>query len=806
VKKLVSAVTILLSFLGVGVSAQAVNLPSAVITFPTPARAVFGEANRELNITQNAGITTVSSLTSATCEIVNTRQVRFLAAGTCRLIASNPGATGFKAARSVTRSFTIAKAPNLITIGDFDWLSMDNPEAELTTTEAAGTTILSSLTKSICLVIDKKVYAVKLGKCTVRATNSGNANFLAAKSVTKSVTIAKSSPVAPPAAFSAPWTIRQLTFTDANSASDNNSANSWVGNGWYKSGLGFRIAQVQALSTVTMRYQVTDSKGRAVPNKLVYLSVGKRYGGSNARVRVQNQATLGVDKSPADQLLVSATTNSQGIVSFDVTGLDTVARAGLYVQLAAWITDLAQDVIDITNLEYSIANNQGGGGGTNPTDPTLVNPTEPVDSLFYQACTGVTLFGQIANIDIDPVNKSTTVLAVSRGRADAPAGIWDYSVLATLSKGSFISSGNRQVTVEVYSPVAGLNVLLRMQNNRVNYNKFVQAQATTTRVNQWETLVFNFNNLAAGSQAYESGVNYQTLALVADPGNATRGLKLYFKNFRVPGALIPANSLTTTSTNPLMSSPAGPSAGYLWSEEFNGPAKSRPNSASWKYALDWNNFIQGTQPDLVELDGNGNLSIGMQRCEDGSWSGGIIHTLGKTAFLYGKMEARIKIAQDPGWFSAFYMFGEDVAHWPTCGEFDIQESGPWNDFSSSGTIHGNYPGTTTDWNGGGGFSTKVPYTRAQLSADFHTYGLLWTPTTITFTLDGVAYKHFTKAEVLRDGGTWPFDVPEFVVYSIYPFAASLPANTPAGTVLRGQVLVDWIRYSSYEGYGQVITR
>ncbi|MFM8926774.1 MAG: family 16 glycosylhydrolase, partial [Rhodoluna sp.] len=317
---------------------------------------------------------------------------------------------------------------------------------------------------------------------------------------------------------------------------------------------------------------------------------------------------------------------------------------------------------------------------------------------------------------------------------------------------------------------------------------------------------FNFANLSAGSQPLDLSVSYSSAALLIDPGNATRGLKMYFKNFTMPGALIPANSLTTTSTNPLMSSPAGPSNGYLWSEEFNGPNKSRPNSASWKYALDWNNFIQGTQPDLVELDGNGNLAIGMQKCSDGTWNGGIIHTLGKTAFLYGKIEARVKLAQDPGWFSAFYMFGEDVAHWPTCGEIDVQEAGPWNDFSSSGTIHGNNPGTTTPWNNGNGFSTKVGYTRAQLAQDFHVYGVLWTPNSIAFTLDGVPYRTFSKADILRDGGTWPFDVPEFIVYSIYPHTASLPSATEAGTVLRGQVLVDWIRYSPYQGYGQVINR
>jgi beta-glucanase (GH16 family) len=803
VKRFITLIALSVVGLSGSLSAHAATLPSAVISFTTPSKAVYGDPDKQLTITQNAGVTTVISTTPAVCSVSIDLKVKVLAVGVCRLSASNPGTANYKAARPISKSFVISKAPNYISIADFNWLSMAHREAEISTSETAGTTVLKSLTKTVCTVVGQKVYAIKIGKCTLSASNSGSANYLAAKSVTKTVAIGATSTVLPPAPFVGPWTVRQHTFTDANSVSDTASASDWVSNGWYKAGLKFRVAQLPVLSTVTMRYLVTDSTGRPTPNKNVNLSVGKRYAGSNAKVKVGTQSTAGVDKSPADQLLVSATTNSFGIATFEITGLDTTARNGLYTQIAAWVTDLSQDVIDITNLEYSLP--AGTGGVT--TDPTLVNPNKAIDSLFYQPCTGVTLFGQIANIDVDPVGKADTVLAVSRGRSDAPSGIWDYSVLATLNKGTFVSAGNKQVSVQVYSPIAGLKILLRAQNARGSYTKYVQTQAFTTKVNQWETLVFDFASLAAGSQGLDLTVNYSTLALLVDAGNSSRGIKLYFKNFMMPGALIPSDALSTKSTEPNLSAKAGPMGEYLWAEEFNGPAKSRPHSDSWKYALDWNNFIQGTQPDLVELDGSGNLAIGMQKCADGSWNGGIIHTLGKTAFLYGKIEARIKLANDPGWFSAFYMFGEDVAHWPTCGEIDVQEAGPWNDFSSSGTIHGNNPGSTTSsWNNGSGLSTKVPYSRTQLASQFHTYGVLWTPNSITFTLDGVTYRHFTKEQVLKDVGTWPFDVPEFIVYSIYPYTASLPASTPAGTVLRGQVLVDWIRYSSYQGYGQVLDR
>jgi len=799
---LITALAIIGSVIASPLSTQGVTLPNTVINFASIPKATFGDPDITLNITQNVGVTTVTSNSPTICSIVAPNKVHIITAGSCRLLASNPGIAGYKPARNVSKSFTISKASNNLTVSDFPWISIKNPTADIFVNQNGGNTTLTSTTPKICSILNNKVTAIKVGTCSIKASNPGTANYLAAKSFTRTVKIAQTSNVQPPNPVG-PWTIRQLSFDDTNSFEDTSAETDWVAKGWYHAGLGYRSVQVEAKSTTTISYLVTDSLGRPTPNKLVNFSVGKRYGGSNAKVQVGLITSDGADKTPKDQIQVTGTTNAQGIVSWSVIGLDNVARSGLYTQVAAWVTDLTVDTIDITNLEYSIPTGNNNGGGPTP-DPNPAAPTGPIDSLFYQPCTGVDLHGQIANIDTDPTDPSVTTLAITRGRTDAPSGIWDYSVLATLASGNFTSATSRLVTVQVYSPSAGKNVLLRLQNGRVNYNKFIQAQAITTKANQWETLTFDFNHLAAGSQTLDPATTYSSLALLVDAGNASTGQKYYFKNFLFPGALISSKALSTSSTNPVFSTNPVATGDYLWSEEFNGPAGSRPNSATWKYGLDWNNFIVGTQPDLVSEDGNGNLSLGMQKCSGGSWDGAIIQTWQKTSFLYGKIEARVKIASDAGWFSAFYMFGDDVQHWPKCGEFDIEESGPWTDFGSSGTIHGNYPDSSGDWNGGGGFSKNVPLTRTQLSSAYHTYGLLWTPTSIAFTIDGVTYSSFTKAQVLDMGGTWPFDQPEFMVFSLYPYTASLPASAPVGTVLNGQVLVDWIHYSQYQGFGSVI--
>jgi len=369
---LISAISMVF---GVALSSGAVTMPTTLITFASIPKASFGDPDVALNITQTAGVTTVTSNTPDICTLPTQSTVHIVASGTCKLVATNPGTASYKMARPVNKSFIISKAQNILSISDFSWLSMANPTATVTTTQSTGTTILTSATTKICSVTDNTVQAIKVGTCNIRASSPATTNFYAAKSVTRSVVIGLTSTVQPPNAnFVGPWTIRQTTFDDSNSFNNTGAADSWVANKWYHAGLRFQIAQVQVKSTTKMSYLVTDSLGRPTPNKLVNLSVGKRDGGSNAKVQVGALSTNGTDKSPLDQILVTGTTNALGVVTFDIVGLDTAPRAGLYTQVAAWITGLGVDTIDITNLEYSLAAGGSSGGGTQ-SGGTVTNKT-----------------------------------------------------------------------------------------------------------------------------------------------------------------------------------------------------------------------------------------------------------------------------------------------------------------------------------------------------------------------------------------------------------------------------------------------
>jgi beta-glucanase (GH16 family) len=343
-------------------------LPTTVISFASLSKVTYGDPDVPLTISETAGTTTVTSNTPDICTVIAPRLIHIVSVGSCKLVANNPGTAGYLPARAVNKSFTISKAANTITISDFGWISLSFPDVVLSTTQVAGNTILSSNTTRICSVSGNTVHAIKIGTCTVKATNSGDSNHLSAKAVTKSVLIAPTSAITPPnPAPVGPWTIRQATFDNSNSNPDVAAAQSWVNAGWYHAGLGFRVANLIVSSTTVIKYLVTDGKGNPVPNKVVNLSVGKRNGGSNAKVRVGNLTTDGTDKTPLDQILVTGTTDANGVVSWSITDLDTTARGGLYTQIAAWITDLSVDTIDITNLEFSIPVGGNNGGGTSGT-------------------------------------------------------------------------------------------------------------------------------------------------------------------------------------------------------------------------------------------------------------------------------------------------------------------------------------------------------------------------------------------------------------------------------------------------------
>lgn len=302
-----------------------------------------------------------------------------------------------------------------------------------------------------------------------------------------------------------------------------------------------------------------------------------------------------------------------------------------------------------------------------------------------------------------------------------------------------------------------------------------------------------------------------------------------------------------------------PKLKLLWHEEYNGKKGLPPsvqtsmqNEKSWH---NWTTTVTG-MPDnkerqfytdgvvqynasgsiahrAIELDGTGHLAINAVRpqartskhpgtypkdyCVYGrcEYLSGRMDTSGKLGFKFGQIEARIKIPSGEGTWPAFWMLGSSIntgVSWPTCGEIDIMEASASNRPSSIfGSIH-SYPD-----DGFGMTSSAYPdnfYTK------FHTYGLRWSYNKLDFLIDGEIYQTLTKADVtseqiqVEDQGLvsrqYPFNKEFFLILNV-AMGGTLGGDQD-GQVTRvngalpagGTMLVDYIRYYSVNGQGQVI--
>jgi len=251
-------------------------------------------------------------------------------------------------------------------------------------------------------------------------------------------------------------------------------------------------------------------------------------------------------------------------------------------------------------------------------------------------------------------------------------------------------------------------------------------------------------------------------------------------------------SSNTTSTTP---SPT-PSASQSWADEFDGPANTLPDPSKWVYDLGnnngWGNRELETYTNSVQnvhLDGSGHLVIHVDRSDSG-YTSARIKTQGLLSARYGRIEARIRLPFGQGIWPAFWALGTNITSvgWPQCGEIDIMENIGREPSINHGSIHG--PGYS------GGNSVTGLYTLpggVRFSDDFHVFAIQWAAQTITFSIDGTAYKTVTPSS-LPPGASWVFDNPFFLILNV-AVGGNFPGSPDASTAFPQEMIVDYVRVS-----------
>ena len=266
----------------------------------------------------------------------------------------------------------------------------------------------------------------------------------------------------------------------------------------------------------------------------------------------------------------------------------------------------------------------------------------------------------------------------------------------------------------------------------------------------------------------------------------------------------------------------------VWSDEFDGEAL---DSANWSYEVDcWgggNNERQCyTDSPRNTSVANGVLTI-TARHEDHTgpalppylaaaadnpqatatrpFTSARLSTKGKAAWAYGRIEVRAKLPQGQGVWPAIWMLPEanGYGRWAASGEIDILEAvnlgvecdngcEPGGENTILGTLHfgGQWPDNTFD-------SSEV--SAPQVLDGFHTYGVIWEPGRIRWTLDGEVYAEKVNADWWSSGSNAPdapFDKPFHLLLNL-AIGGGLPEERALGGVAEEgfpkQFEIDWVR-------------
>jgi beta-glucanase (GH16 family) len=147
-----------------------------------------------------------------------------------------------------------------------------------------------------------------------------------------------------------------------------------------------------------------------------------------------------------------------------------------------------------------------------------------------------------------------------------------------------------------------------------------------------------------------------------------------------------------------------------------------------------------------------------------------VDTKGKADFLYGKLVVRTKLPSNVGAWPAIWMLPsttkyedlgsiDDPYRYLNGGEIDIAESVGAIPHLIYGIAHSlSHP---TD----GLQDYYSTITIPDSNTTFHDYGLEWTPTELTFTVDGNAFFSIEK-EAGADYHSWPYDQPFYLVLNL----------------------------------------
>ena len=204
-------------------------------------------------------------------------------------------------------------------------------------------------------------------------------------------------------------------------------------------------------------------------------------------------------------------------------------------------------------------------------------------------------------------------------------------------------------------------------------------------------------------------------------------------------------------------------SGYklVWQDDFSGGSEALKDS--WRFE-DWapgrvNHELQRYVPDDRRTSYVQDGALHIVARKDGSQ---VISARmnSRESWLYGYVEAKIRLPKGKGTWPAFWMMPDDFSRgWPACGEIDIMEEVGTHANYTSSSIH------CESYNHVKNTQKTAERLTAGAEDEYHVYALEWTEDYIKTFVDGEPLLTFRNDKAGRDS-TWPFNKKFYIILNL----------------------------------------
>lgn len=215
-----------------------------------------------------------------------------------------------------------------------------------------------------------------------------------------------------------------------------------------------------------------------------------------------------------------------------------------------------------------------------------------------------------------------------------------------------------------------------------------------------------------------------------------------------------------------------PNYHLVWSDEFD--YEGQPDPAKWNYDVgnhQWaNRELQAytdREANVTVKDGKLVMRSLLEQDGDKKYTSVRMTTYERQSWQYGYFEIRAKLPSGRGSWPALWFLPNDIRHgvrWPLCGEIDMMEHTVMHKDDLVYSLHSQKHNHTR--NDTVQYSTTIHH--PGVCAEFHVYGMEWTPDYVEYFLDGESVCKYRRTDDQEDQAeqAWPYDKPYYLIMNI----------------------------------------